>query len=120
MTDRIRDRLNALLTEFRSEEPAAPEWLANPETLAVLRAWTRVPAEIGEPLFLCQPQLHRHNRWTYAWKYRRVDHARLAREAGVSENSCRDLFIRLVAARLIYPDGSLARSAGAVLAAANN
>lgn len=120
MSDRIRERLEGILAEFRADEPAAPDWVTAPDALSFLLAWKKLPAQIGEPLFLGQPPIHRHNRWAYAWKYRRVDHDALAKMAGLTDGACRDLFVKLVAAHLIYPDGSLARQAADILAAANN
>ena len=120
MSDRIRERLEGLLSEFRAEEPGAPDWMSAPDALAFLLAWKKLPVQIGEPLFLGQPPLHRHNRWVYVWKYRRVDHDALAALAGLTNAACRDLFIKMVAARLIYPDGTLARPAAEILASANN
>ena len=120
MSDRIRERLEGLLAEFRMDEPPAPDWVSAPDALSFLHAWKKLPVQIGEPLFLGQPPIHRHNRWTYAWKYRRVDHEALARFSGLADAACRDLFVKLVAARLIYPDGTLAGPAADILTSANN
>jgi hypothetical protein len=120
MSNKIRERLDNLLGGFRAAEPPAPDWAGGPDSVAVLRAWTAIPADIGEPLFLGQPPIHLHNRWPYAWKYRRVDHAELARRAGLPEPACRDMFVKLVAARLIYPDGTLSKPAADILTSAQN
>lgn len=120
MSDRIQERLGALLNEFRSDEPAAPDWLSTPDAREFLRAWTQLPPDIGEPLFLGQAPMHRHNRWPYAWKYRRVDHAKLAALSRLPETTVRDLFLKLSAARLIYPDGTLSKAATLALASAHN
>jgi hypothetical protein len=120
MSDRARERLSTLLTEFREIEPEAPAWLDDPDICAFLRAWEKLSADIGEPLFMGQPPLHQHNRWAYLWKYRRVDHDKLTALSQLPANVCRDLFVKLVSARLIYPDGSLSRAAANVLSSNKN
>ncbi len=113
---RASDRLTTLLTEFREMEPAtAPDGLDDPHTRAFLEAWKKLPADIGEPLFVGQAPLHSHNRWPYLWKFRRVDHDKLATLSDLPANVCRDLFVKLVSARLIYPDGTLAGAAENIL-----
>jgi len=115
---RAGDRLATLLTEFREMEPEkAPDGLDDPHTRVFLEAWKKLPADIGEPLFMGQPPLHSHNRWSYLWKYRRVDHDKLAAFSDLPADVCRDLFVKLVAARLIYPDGTLSRPAESILTA---
>lgn len=112
MSQRARERLQTLQTEFREIEPDAPEWINEPDVRSFLKAWEKLPADIGEPLFMGQPPLHQHNRWAYLWKYRRVDHDKLVAISQLPADLCRDLFVKLVSARLIYPDGSLSRAAG--------
>lgn len=120
MSDRLRERLETFLTDFRAHEPVAPDWLGTPDTRSLLIAWAATPPTLGEPLFLGAPPMHRHNRWNYVWKYRRIDHDKLAADARLPVSLSRDLFVKLVAAHMIYPDGTLARAATAILASANN
>jgi len=105
------ERLNEILADFRAREPAAVPWLVEPAIRQVLAAWTRLPATLTVPLTIGGVPMHAHNRWKYAWKFRVLDVAALALEAGCSADEAASALDRLTAGRLIYPDGTLSEPA---------
>jgi hypothetical protein len=115
-----QERLQQLLEAFKAAEPTAgvDEALADEPTRRVLAAWRRVPAEISEPLVLGGVPMHRHNRWKYVWKFRRIRYDAVMAEAGMTDLAeCRRILEGLMERQLIYPDGTLHRGVAGHLAA---
>lgn len=118
MTRTPVERLQDVLADFRRREPAPAPWLGEPSVKSVIAAWPRVPAKITIPLTIGGVPMHGPNRWRYAWKFRDLDIAAVARVSGLPAADAAAALDRLAAARYVYPDGTLSAAAQAALSSA--
>lgn len=111
--DHILGRLQDILKPFKSSENSqAVQFIVNDEdAIKILAAWPHLPLVIREPMVMGTIPQHRANIWKYAWRFRKIDYRTLEETTGIDKSVLQDKIQVLVAHQLIYPDGSLSRSA---------
>lgn len=110
--------LKDLVLYFRSREDGvllgAVQMINDQEAQRVVAAWMNFPVAWKAPKSK-QPETDDRELWDWMWKGAEYDMNDLAERSGVDRFRIKGVMVRLIAARLIFPDGSIAGTASGVL-----